>query len=386
MRLLIAQVDRPSFSDTFIQAHAARLSPDVAVTWGVLGNLLGEARAPRAALSLGRALASFVRRERAPNGWERRTTDLSYRSVLRRVRPAIVLAEYGPIGARIMDACRREDVPFVVHFHGFDASRRDVLAHYAAEYRAMFRAAYAVIGVSHDMVERLAALGAPREKLIYNPYGVDIERFGGGQPARARPTFLAVGRFVAKKAPHLTVRAFAAVHAERAHARLKMIGAGPLLESSRQLAERLGIEHAVDFLGPQSHDVVSAEMSAARAFVQHSVEAPSGDREGTPVAVLEASATGIPVVATRHAGIPDVIIDGETGYLVDEGDVRRMAQRMLQLVDHPEHAASLGRAGRERIAEHFTMQRSITVLREVLQAGARGHTPRPRRPRGKAPA
>jgi Glycosyl transferases group 1 len=102
----------------------------------------------------------------------------------------------------------------------------------------------------------------------------------------------------------------------------------------------------VTFLGEQPHDVVAAELRGARAFVQHSITAVDGDSEGLPNSVLEASATGIPVVSTRHAGIPEIVVDGTTGYLVDEHDVPAMVTQMERLLGDPALAATLGRAGR----------------------------------------
>lgn len=92
-----------------------------------------------------------------------------------------------------------------------------------------------------------------------------------------------------------------------------------------------------------------------------------GDSEGTPVAILEAGASGLPVVAPRHAGIPDVVVNGKTGLLVDEGDVTEMAKHMLRLAQEPELAANLGRASRQRIEDHFTMSKSIANLWQILQ-------------------
>jgi colanic acid/amylovoran biosynthesis glycosyltransferase len=255
----------------------------------------------------------------------------------------VVLAEYGPIGVQVSRPCRRARVPFVVHFHGYDAARRDVLAKYAASYRTMFTEAAAIIAVSRAMEHTLRSLGCPPDKIVYNPCGTDCEAFGNANPGSNPPTFVAVGRFVEKKSPDLSLRAFVQVVRERPAARLRMIGDGPLREMCQGLARELGCQEAVTLLGAQPHDVVIQEMRAARAFVQHSVVAADGDSEGTPVAILEAGAAGLPVVATRHAGIPDVVVEGETGLLVDEHDVTDMARHMLRLVDEPQVAETLGR-------------------------------------------
>jgi glycosyltransferase involved in cell wall biosynthesis len=145
-----------------------------------------------------------------------------------------------------------------------------------------------------------------------------------------------------------------------------MIGDGPLLDSCRDLARGLGIAPAVTFLESQPHSVIQDEMRNARGFVQHSIEAPSGDCEGMPVSILEAGASGLPVVATRHAGIPDAVIEGTTGLLVDEHDVGGMAEAMLRLIDQPTIAARLGQAARDHVRAHFSMEHSLERLWAII--------------------
>ena len=94
--------------------------------------------------------------------------------------------------------------------------------------------------------------------------------------------------------------------------------------------------------------------------------ASSGDSEGTPVAIMEASAASLPVVSTFHAGIPDVILDGITGILVPETDIDKMADAMLTLLNDKELARKMGRAGRERIKSEYSMERYINVLKTLL--------------------
>lgn len=147
-----------------------------------------------------------------------------------------------------------------------------------------------------------------------------------------------------------------------------MIGDGPLLDGCRRLARELQVERNVEFLGAQDHGTIQGEMRRARCFVQHSVVAPSGDSEGTPVAIIEASATGIPVVSTKHGGIPDVVVDGATGFLVDEGDVSGMAGHLTTLVDNPNLAREFGRAARRRAEEHFSVERRIAELWRIIEA------------------
>ena len=368
--IVVVAPNIPSLSETFIRAHIERLPAQVVLAYG---------SPPRVAK---RAVLSWTRRAlyktwRIASGTETDSVTLAYEKVFRRYRPCAVLAEYGTAGVAVMAACRRAGIPLIVHFHGYDASMHNVLIEHVDTYPLLFQRASAIVVVSRAMEQKLTALGASAGKLRYNPYGVDCGEFAGADPAHAPATFLAVGRLTPKKAPHLTLEAFAKVRRLIPTALLRMIGDGPLTTECRRVAQALGIEKSVTFLGAQPPSVVRAELRGARCFVQHSVEAASGDSEGTPVAILEAGATGLPIVATRHAGIPDVVIDGETGFLVDEHDVDGMAQRMLRLAEDPVLAGRLGRAARVRIEGCFSMERSIGELWKIIQSCVRSDAGEP---------
>jgi glycosyltransferase involved in cell wall biosynthesis len=318
-------------------------------------------------LSIAERAAYKMRRALLREGLGGETT-AAYVRAFRRHRVEAVLAEYGTTGVFVMDACRQLDLPLVVHFHGYDASVRSLLDENAEAYREMFRRAAAIIAVSQAMRRKLVSLGAPPAKVHVIPCGVDCAAFDRSDPACAPPVLLAVGRFIEKKAPHITIEAFSKAHRVVPEARLRMVGDGPLLDDCRSLAKTLGIADAVAFLGAQSHAVVQEEMRGARCFVQHSVEAANGDCEGLPVAILEASASGLPVVSTRHAGIPDVVVDGETGFLVDERDADAMAARMIRLLREGQLARKLGEAARRRVQSRFSRQQSEGRLWAVIQS------------------
>ena len=270
-------------SETFLRVHAERLPADVTVIHGLLPHIGDGPLLPR---SLVRRACHKISRALAGRDWSWELTR-AYIEAFRRCRADVVLAEYGLVGVRVMEACRRAGVPLVVHFHGYDASMRSVLEEHVDTYPRLFQEAAAIIAVSREMERRLVSFGAPPGKVHYNSYGVDCETFGRADPERAAAVFLAVGRFVEKKAPHLTLLAFAELHRDCPEACLRMIGDGPLLAVCKDLVRGLGLSDAVTFLGVQPPGVVREEMRLARGFVQHSVEAANGDCEGTPVAILE---------------------------------------------------------------------------------------------------
>lgn len=353
-------------ADTFVRPHIERLPARVVTVHGWRLHL-----GDKPVLSTPRLIAHKLRRMVTREGLEREQTD-AYLTVFRRFRVHAVLAEYGDHAIDAVQACRRAHVPLIAHFHGYDASVRSVIDENAEAYRQLFENASALVAVSRAMRQKLMSLGAPPEKVHWNPYGVDCSAFSGADPAHSPPLVLAVGRFVDKKAPQKTIAAFAAARGSCPEARLRMIGEGPLLNECRRLASELGLGDAVEFPGALAHDVIRGEMRRARCFVQHSVEAASGDSEGTPVAIIEASATGLPVVSTRHAGIPDVVDEGTTGFLVAEGDIANMGRHLETLLRNPTLAAELGAAARRRIQTHFAIEDRLARLWQIIESCIEG--------------
>jgi colanic acid/amylovoran biosynthesis glycosyltransferase len=363
MRICVVRNGPLNYSETFIRQHVTDLPAETVLLddWPPWA----KSASPWERTLPGRA---YYRAQRLlfPREYELRIT-AAYVDLFRRHRIDVVLAEFGPTGVAVLGACRKLNLPLVVHFHGYDMSVRRVLERYAHGYSVMFKQAAGLIAVSRGMEEKLIEMGAPPERVHYNPCGVDCELFHGARPSESPPQVLTVGRFVEKKGPQLTLAAFADVVKAYPEAHLRMIGDGPLLEECRMLVGRLAIEHAVTFMGSQPHYVVAEEMRRARLFAQHSIEAASGAIEGTPVAILEAGASGLPVVATYHGGIPDVVIPHQTGLLVKERDVAGMAGHMLRLLRDPVLAAELGQAARARVQKDFSSARRINALWTIIK-------------------
>ncbi|XZE51421.1 glycosyltransferase [Planctomycetaceae bacterium SH139] len=367
MRVAIACYDYQGVSNTFIRTHAQRLPCETNVIVGAIPRLHGQ-KLSSAIVSLGFGLFAALGARRSA---KRTIITAAYLSAIRKTRPDVVLAEFGPTAVLAMDACRIERIPLVAHFHGYDASRHSTLIQYRDDYRRLFSSASAVIGVSREMCDRLVSLGADATRVHHVVYGIDCDQFHlAKQPATK--TFLAVGRLTPKKAPLLTIDAFAKTREVVPESQLIMIGDGPLMGECKKMVRKLGQASAVEFRGPQSHQQVSEAMRQASVFVQHSVEAADGDREGTPVAILEAAACGLPIVATRHGGIPDVVRHQREALLVNEQDVSAMAKAMISLVTDLDLGSRLGTAAAKRVREEFTAETSIEKLYKIVRAAADG--------------
>lgn len=287
----------------------------------------------------------------------------------RREKVDLVLANYGLSAAHLLPACKAMRIPLVPHFHGYDATQRKVLARYRQPYLDLFAYSPLIIAVSRVMKDQLISIGAPSEKITVIPYGIDLKQFRPVEKAEsASPLFLAVGRFTPKKAPQITIRAFHQVHQEYPAAHLVMIGAKDGEYAKCQaLVNDLGIADAVLFTGVLPPEDVAVYMQKATVFVQHSITADNGDMEGTPNSILEAGATGLPVVSTRHGGILDAVLHDQTGMLVEEHDEAGMAAHMKYLLEHPDRVREMGRMARKHIEENYDFDKQMDKLLLALQ-------------------
>jgi colanic acid/amylovoran biosynthesis glycosyltransferase len=277
----------------------------------------------------------------------------------------LVFAEYGTSGSFITPICKFLQIPLIVHFHGIDASKYSVLQEFENGYQAMFRYAASIIAVSNAMKQALIDLGCESSKITVTVCGPHQD-YLSLTPNYTSNHVVAVGRHTYKKAPYLTILAFQKVLQSHPELKLTLIGTGALFEVSQRLVQSLGLEDAIHLPGGLKREEIVPYLEKSFLFVQHSLVALNGDSEGTPVGVIEAMAAGLPVVSTRHAGIPDVVIVNKTGFLVDEGDIDAMAEYIIQIAEDRTLAKCLGSQSRDRILEHYTMEHHIETLNKLL--------------------
>ena len=293
-----------------------------------------------------------------------------FQSQIRSERPSAILAQYGTNGLRVLPAARAEKVPVVVHFHGFDLSALLSSWYYRASLRRALPHVHRCIVVAEYMETELLDLGCSVDKITKIPCGVPINEFvASSGAARSECRFLMVGRLTEKKRPDLSIQAFAMVAANHPKARLVVVGDGILMPAVRDAISKCGITDQVELLGAQPPERVRTEMSRASVFIQHSVTSSKGDKEGWPVSIAEAAASGLPIVSTRHASIPEQVCHGESGFLCDEGDWRLMGQYMIQLAGDAALRKQMGEAGRAHISK-FDTSRQIALLEDVLASAA----------------
>ena len=229
--------------------------------------------------------------------------------------------------------------------------------------------------VSDTLRARIIAMGAPPERVEVHHSGIVLERFPFEPRTRVagEPTRIAsVGRFVPKKGFQHAIEALARVAAAGHDITYHLIGSGRLqADLERQIAQ-LGLQNRVWMLGAQPHDKIIAILRGMHILLTPSVTAPNGDQEGIPNVLKEAMAMGMPVVSTRHSGIPELVEHGVSGYLAAEGDAEALAQELARMIAEPERWRAMGKAGRQRVESEFNSQRlndRLVTLYQSLRSG-----------------
>lgn len=363
MKIAILSPNDTEKAETFIQNHVNNLPFEKVVIYGGSKPHLVKNHIPGRYQKLYFATLGQVK-----NKFRSKVKSFEYyylRRILIKEKVDVVFAEYLITGAEAVDVCEELKIPIVAIALGYEISTFAILKKYEIKYRKLFQYAANIIVVSEHMKKNLLALDCPIDKIIYSPAGPK-EDFFEIVPKFQKHQLLAVGRFVNKKAPHLTLLAFQKVLLEMPDTTLVMAGGGQLLNACRDLVHVLNMQKSVSFVGKISPEQHKELLKESYMFVQHSKIAESGDSEGTPVAILEASAAGLPVVSTVHAGIPNVVNDGITGLLSEERDIDTMANNMVCLLNNSDLAKQMGVAGKEHVKKHFSLERHIETLQKVL--------------------
>jgi colanic acid/amylovoran biosynthesis glycosyltransferase len=220
--------------------------------------------------------------------------------------------------------------------------------------------------------QRLVEIGCPSEKIVVVRCGIPVDEFSfDPETRRARDSdalrFLIVARLVEVKGVEYTLQAFARVNYLYPKTSLVVIGDGPEKATLVGLTRRLDLNGSVKFLGQAPNSVVRQHMQESDVFVLSSVTTADGKPDSAPVVLMEAQACGLPVISTAYSAIPEIVLDGESGFLVPEKDVAALADRMIHLVEHPAQRLSMGDRGRAHIQANFNIQDEGDKLDGIYQ-------------------
>jgi glycosyltransferase involved in cell wall biosynthesis len=315
-------------------------------------NVFGYAAAMRADVRL-RGAAYLAAPLALVAGWR------AARAVVRR-SGATVMHGHWVIPGGVTAALARPSLPLVVSLHGSDVYVAETLAPARAAARRVFARAGFVTACSDDLARRAVALGADPSRLEVVPYGVDTARFRPDPDARAavrrelgvageETLAVAAGRLVKKKGFEYLIDAIA----DTPGIRLALAGDGTLAGELRERADARGVAGRVMWLGNRSQDEVARLLMAGDVAVVPSVRDDSGNVDGLPNVVLEALASGTPLVATPAGGIGAVVAHGRTGLLVPERDAGALAAALERLREDPALGRAIGAAARRVMEERF---------------------------------
>jgi glycosyltransferase involved in cell wall biosynthesis len=291
-------------------------------------------------------------------------------------RAQVVHAHFGNTGARICLHCRWLRKPLVVSFYGFDVGQVSHDARARRGYARLCRSASAFIAEGPVLARRLRELGAPERAVKLLPLALPSWALAAPERALAWDTddlqLVQVARFVEKKGVDTTLRALALARSQGVSAALHLVGDGPLRGQLEGLAHELGLGTAVRWHGFTGPEELPALFARAHALVQPSRTAPNGDTEGGhPTVIIEAQAAGIPALATRHADIPSVVADGQTGILVDEdAPPEALAASIVAAHQNRERLAVMGASARRHVLRRHHPERLLR-LRERIYREAR---------------
>ncbi|MFD0969030.1 glycosyltransferase [Plantactinospora endophytica] len=289
---------------------------------------------------------------------------------------ALLHAHFGVEGVYAAPVARALGVPLVTTLHGFDvtvtksrllASRKPSWVNYVAWRGELFDTGASFVCVSEHIRRKALDWGYPADRLVVLPTGVDVDLIPPADPVET-PRILHIARLVEKKGTADLLRAFAVVRRAVPGAELVIVGDGPLREPLDGLARELDVSAAVRFLGARTHTETLDWLRRSRLLCQPSVTAASGDQEGLPTVLLEAAATGRPVVGTTHGGIAEAVTDGENGFLVAERDVAALADRLTVLLRDPQLCQRFGEAGRQTVVERYNLRRQTEKLESLYRS------------------
>ena len=316
---------------------------------------------------------------RGPLGWAEYATFLttrwspSFAWRFHTLRFKLIHAQFGPAAVYAQPYAERFGLPLICTFGGIDVAALEPRLKGRADYLfyqhhapAMLRRVDRFLAVSRDLADRLVAVGAPPDRVHVFHRGVEVpeacpERL---EPGPSGPVVLMVGRFVEKKGFEDGLLAAGVLVNEGIELQVRLVGEGPLRRRYEEIARETGLGDRVSFSGHLSQEEVFEEMCRADIFLAPSVTASTGDTEGIPNVLKEANARGLPAVVTHHGGLPEVVEEGETGFVVPERGRGALAARLRTLCTSREHRTRMGKAAWRKMRSELTINARIQVLED----------------------
>ncbi len=276
---------------------------------------------------------------------------------------------FGQIAVHLLPLIRLWKKPSIVSFHGADVTVDMNKPAYRETTRQMLNAVKLVLVRSESLRHAVIHLGCDERKIEIQRTGIPLDEF----PFRERNfvtaatewRFVQAGRLIEKKGLPVTLRAFALFLRQHPNASLTIAGEGPLLGQLQNLGRELNIENRVSFTGFVSQEQLREIYYASHVFLHPSQRGHDGNQEGIPNSMLEAMASGLPVFATHHGGIPEAIQNGVSGVLVPERDHEKLAAALVDAAQDPGFLSRIALNGAEIVRKNFDLRAQAQRLEEI---------------------
>ena len=296
--------------------------------------------------------------------------ELYYEYIIKRKKLRLIHAHFGPNGVRILRTKKRLGLPLITTFYGYDMSRLVQQKKWRKAYKKLFREGDFFLVEGSHMKRDMISLGCSPQKIKIQHIGVDINKFKYQERklknSDSKIRVLFCGRFTEKKGLIYGLKAIKIVTERFPNLEFRIIGDGELRSEIEHFIKEENMQRSVVLLGYQPHYVFLEEAQKADILLQPSVTAKNGDSEGgAPTVLLEAQATGLPVISTCHADIPEVVMDGKSGFLVPERNPETIASKLEYLIKNPELWIEMGKYGRKHIEENYNIYKEVKKLEDI---------------------
>lgn len=291
----------------------------------------------------------------------------------------LIHSHFGPDSLYGAELAKKLNLPHVATFHGYDVTqsnlallkmRRPIFVAYAFEKLLLNKSVDLFIAVSDFIKRKMIEKGFDESKIVRHYLGVDVELIvprdvNAWKMTTTNRYILSVGRHVEVKGYDVLLKAFSQLPSKYSYLRLVLVGNGKLHFELQELALNLGIRDRVDFKGALPHQEVLALMRQAEMFVLANRRASTGAEEALGLVFNEASACGIPVIGTNHGGVPETIINGETGLIVNENDPDELSNALCHLLEDKNDNFRYGLQGRDYVLQNFNLKTQSVQLEKI---------------------
>jgi colanic acid/amylovoran biosynthesis glycosyltransferase len=314
-------------------------------------------------------LRRFWFRQLRDKPWQISGTELrALTDILEKRNAQLLHIYFGQIAVHLLPLVRAWQKPSIVSFHGADVMVDMHKPAYREATRQVLEAVKLVLVRSESLRRAVVDLGGDQTKIEVQHTGIPLDEFPFRErtaPQNGEWRFVQAGRLIEKKGLPVTLRAFASFQKRYPNAALTIAGEGPLLGRLRDLANELKIDNHVSFAGFVSQEELREIYYSSHIFLHPSETGPDGNQEGIPNSMLEAMATGLPVFATQHGGIPEAIENGVNGVLVPERDHEDLARALLDTAQDPDFLSRIARNGSEVVQKNFDLNEQARRLEDI---------------------